>query len=168
MTSVANVLRSKTNRAVHTVHPSSSVFDAISIMSHEHIGALVVTCGGEVRGMLTERDYARKVILQDRSSRDTAVQEIMSTPVLYVQPSHTSEECMELMTEYHIRHLPVIEDGVLVGLVSIGDLVKNLIAEQQFAIDQLAGYVHGTNAEAVSMAVVHRTVSQPIPNMSHR
>lgn len=162
MTSVANILRSKTDRSVHTIHPSSSVFDAISVMSRERIGALVVTCAGEVRGMLTERDYARKVILQDRSSRNTAVQDIMSAPVRYVQPSHTAEECMELMTQYRIRHLPVIEDGVLIGFVSIGDLVKNLIAEQQFAIDQLAGYVHGTGPETVSMGIAHRPASRQV------
>ncbi|CAB3791188.1 CBS domain-containing protein [Pararobbsia alpina] len=167
MASVAQVLKSKTNRSFHTVPSSATVFDAIVVMSREGIGALVVTCGCHVCGMVTERDYARKVILQDRSSRNTTIHEIMSTPVRFVRPSQTSDECMRLMTDHRIRHLPVIEDGVLIGLVSIGDLVKNLIAEQQFAIDQLAAYVHGTSLDAVSMAITHRPAFRQILDMSH-
>jgi CBS domain-containing protein len=121
-------------------------------MSHKGIGALVVTCGGEVVGMVTERDYARKVVLRDQSSRNTAVREIMSRAVRYVRPSQTSDECMALMTEHHIRHLPVIDNGLLLGLVSIGDLVKTLIAEQQFAIDQLELYVRGGHQQAAPVA----------------
>ncbi len=108
----------------------------------------MVTCGTEVCGIVTERDYARKVILQDRSSRSTPVRDIMSTAVRYVRPAQTSDECLALMNEHRIRHLPVIENGILIGLVSIGDLVKNLIAEQQFAIDQLEVYVRGATHEA--------------------
>jgi signal-transduction protein with cAMP-binding, CBS, and nucleotidyltransferase domain len=104
--------------------------------------------------MVTERDYARKVILQDRSSRNTPVADIMSTAVRYVRSTQTSDDCMALMTEHRIRHLPVIDGGVLVGLVSIGDLVKNLIEEQQFEIDQLEVYVRGGSAETARTAVL--------------
>ncbi|MDE1180459.1 CBS domain-containing protein [Paraburkholderia sp.] len=143
MTTVAQLLKSKADSAFHTIDAAASVFEAIASMSRNGIGALVVTRGAEVCGIVTERDYARKVILQDRSSRSTQVDEIMSRAVRYVNPQQTSDECMALMAAHHIRYLPVIERGVLVGLVSIGDLVKNLIAEQQFAIDQLEFYVHG-------------------------
>lgn len=149
MASVAHVLKSKIDRSFYTIDATASVFDAIALMSHVRIGALVVTRGAQVCGMVTERDYARKVILLDRSSRNTPVRDIMSTAVRYVRSTQTSDECMALMTEHRIRHLPVIDGGVLVGLVSIGDLVKNLIEEQQFAIDQLQVYVRGGNAEPV-------------------
>jgi CBS domain-containing protein len=143
MATVAQVLIEKADRTFHTIDAAASVYDALASMSQKGIGALVVTCGGEVVGMVTERDYARKVILQDQSSRSTAVRDIMSRAVRYARPAQTSDECMALMTEHRIRHLPVIDNGVLVGLVSIGDLVKTLIAEQQFAIDQLELYVRG-------------------------
>jgi CBS domain-containing protein len=143
MATVAQVLSEKANRTFHTIDASASVYDALASMSQKGIGALVVTCGGEVVGMVTERDYARKVVLQDRSSRNTVVSDIMSRAVRYVRSSQTSDECMVLMTEHRIRYLPVIDNGLLVGLVSIGDLVKTLIAEQQFAIEQLELYVRG-------------------------
>jgi CBS domain-containing protein len=149
---VAQVLSEKADRTFHIIDATASVYEAIASMSQKGIGALVVTCGGEVVGMVTERDYARKVILQDRSSRDTAVGDIMSRAVRYVRSSQTSDECMVLMTEHRIRHLPVIDNGVLVGLVSIGDLVKTLIAEQQFAIDQLELYVRGGYQQAPPVA----------------
>jgi CBS domain-containing protein len=152
MATVAQVLSEKADRTFHIIDATASVYEAIASMSQKGIGALVVTSSGEVVGMVTERDYARKVILQDRSSRDTAVGDIMSRAVRYVRSSQTSDECMVLMTEHRIRHLPVIDNGVLVGLVSIGDLVKTLIAEQQFAIDQLELYVRGGYQQASPVA----------------
>jgi len=119
------------------------VFDAIKLMAEKSIGALVVLEGGKVVGIITERDYARKVVLMSRSSKDAAVRDIMTTSVMYVLPNHTSEECMALMTEHRLRHLPVIERGKLVGLISIGDLVKDIISEQKFLIEQLAHYISG-------------------------
>jgi CBS domain-containing protein len=139
MATVTQVLKAKSDQAVHTIDASASVLDAISIMSQKSIGALVVTAASGVCGIVTERDYARKVVLQHRSSKDTLVRDIMT--------AEASEECMVLMTAHRIRHLPVIGgDGQLLGLVSIGDLVKTIIKEQQFAIDQLELYVHGGTA----------------------
>jgi CBS domain-containing protein len=152
MATVAKVLSEKADKTMHIIDASASVYDAVASMSQKGIGALVVTRGGEVVGMVTERDYARKVILQDRSSRNTAVGDIMSRALRYVRPSQTSDECMVLMTEHRIRHLPVIDNGLLFGLVSIGDLVKTLIAEQQFAIDQLELYVRGGYQQAAPVA----------------
>jgi IMP dehydrogenase len=143
MASVAQLLRSKVSRTVWSIEASASVYNAVAIMAHRRVGALVVAHEGHVAGIVTERDYARKIVLLERSSRDTPVSAIMSTAVRYVGPQQTTDECMALMTEHRIRHLPVIDHGLLVGLVSIGDLVKTLIAEQQFAIDQLELYVRG-------------------------
>ena len=148
MATVMQVLKAKPNRAVHMIDASASVFDAISVMSQKSIGALVVTTASGVCGIVSERDYARKVILQHRSSKDTLVRDIMTSVVRSVGPDETSDECMVLMTTHRIRHLPVIDgDGQLLGLISIGDLVKNIIEEQQFAINQLELYVHGGIAD---------------------
>jgi CBS domain-containing protein len=103
----------------------------------------VVLEGEKIVGMITERDYARKIVLMARSSKDTAVRDIMTTSVMYVVPGHTSEDCMVLMTEHRLRHLPVIDDGKLIGLISIGDLVKDIITEQKFIIQQLEHYISG-------------------------
>ncbi len=140
---VAEILREKANQSVVTVSPDSSVFDAIKTMAERGIGAVVVAQGDEVVGMLTERDYARKIVLQDRSSRTTLVREIMSDPVYYVRPEDTREHCMALMTERRFRHLPVIQDNKLVGLVSIGDLVSDVMKEQKFIITELERYISG-------------------------
>jgi len=113
------------------------------MMAEKHIGALVVTDGDNIAGIITERDYARKVVLMDRSSKDTPVGDIMSRAVRFVRLDQTSDECMALMTERRMRHLPVIDHERLVGMVSIGDLVKNIIAEQQFTIQQLEHYISG-------------------------
>ena len=110
------------------------------------IGALLVVDGDDIAGIVTERDYARKVVLQDRSSKATRVEEIMTAKVRYVEPSQSTDECMALMTEHRMRHLPVLDGGKLVGLISIGDLVKSVIADQQFTISQLEHYIHGTPA----------------------
>jgi len=143
MTTVAQILKSKRDQAVESISPEASVFEAVQKMAEKNIGALVVMEGGKVVGMVSERDYARKVALMARSSRDTPVRDIMSTPVMYVRPSHTNEECMALMTENRLRHLPVMEGERMVGLISIGDLVKDIISEQRFIIEQLEHYIAG-------------------------
>jgi CBS domain-containing protein len=143
MKSVAHILKSKPDPTVYTIAPTDSVFDALKLMAEKSIGALVVTEGEAVVGIITERDYARKVILMARSSKETAVREIMTSSVMYVRPDHTNEECMVLMTENRLRHLPVMDSGRLVGLISIGDLVKDIISEQKFIIEQLEHYITG-------------------------
>ena len=144
MTSVAQLLKTKPNNTtVFTVGADDSVYEAIKLMAEKGIGALVVTDGDSIAGIITERDYARKVVLMDRSSKATPVRDIMSKAVRFVRPDKTTEDCMALMTERRMRHLPVIDNDRLVGMVSIGDLVKNIIAEQQFTIQQLEFYIHG-------------------------
>jgi CBS domain-containing protein len=139
----ADLLKSKPHHTVHTVAPTSSVFDAVTLMADKDIGALLVMEGANVAGMITERDYARKIALMSRSSKETMVSEIMTSAVLYVSPDQTSDECMALMTENRVRHLPVMDGGKLVGIISIGDLVKGVISEQQFIIQQLEHYITG-------------------------
>lgn len=128
---------------VWSVTPEDSVYTAIELMADKSIGALVVLENEAVVGILSERDYARKVILRGRSSRDTPVKDIMSDKVVHTDPHKSIEECISLMSEKRIRHLPVIEDNRLVGLVSMGDLVKALIAKQQMLIEQLEHYISG-------------------------
>ncbi|WP_341319367.1 CBS domain-containing protein [Paraburkholderia sp. IMGN_8] len=147
MTSVAQLLKTKPNNTiVYTIGAADSVYEAIKLMAEKGIGALVVTDGDSIAGIVTERDYARKVVLMDRSSKETPVRDIMSKAVRFVRPDQTTEDCMALMTERRMRHLPVIDNDRLVGMVSIGDLVKNIIAEQQFTIQQLEFYIHGERA----------------------
>jgi len=143
MTTVAQILKSKRDQTVVTISPGASVFEAVQKMAERNIGALVVVENGKVVGVVTERDYARKVALMARTSRDTPVRDIMSAPVMYVRPSQTNEECMALMTENRLRHLPVMEGERMVGLISIGDLVKDIISEQRFIIEQLEHYIAG-------------------------
>ena len=143
MITVAQVLRSKGDAAVQTIDCRASVFEAMTLMAEKNIGALIVMEGAVIIGIVTERDYARKVALMGRSSKDTRVREIMSSPVMYVEPHQTNEECMALITEKRLRHLPVIDDGKLVGLISSGDLVKEIISEQSFIIEQLVHYITG-------------------------
>jgi len=143
MTTVAQILKSKADQSVATTSPEASVFEAVKLMAEKNIGALVVVEGGKVVGMVTERDYARKVALMARNSRDTPVRDIMSTRVMYVRPNQTNEECMALMTENRLRHLPVMEGERMVGLISIGDLVKDIISEQKMIIEQLEHYIAG-------------------------
>ncbi|HYS62660.1 MAG TPA: CBS domain-containing protein [Paraburkholderia sp.] len=144
MTSVAQLLKTKPNNTiVYTIGVDDSVYEAIRLMAEKGIGALVVTDGDSIAGIVTERDYARKVVLMDRSSKATPVRDIMSKAVRFVRPDQGTDDCMALMTERRMRHLPVIENDRLVGMVSIGDLVKNIIAEQQFTIQQLEFYIHG-------------------------
>ena len=143
MTTVAGILNAKANPAVHTIDPAASVFEAVQLMARENIGGLVVVERDRVVGIVTERDYARKVALMARASRDTPVRDIMTSPVMYVRSEQTSEECMALMTENRLRHLPVMDGGELIGLISIGDLVKDIISQQQFIIEQLEHYIAG-------------------------
>jgi len=128
---------------VWCVEPDATVFDALRRMAEKEVGALVVTEGAQVVGLISEREYARKVVLQGRTSSTTLVKEIMISPVVYIHRDQAIEECMSLMTEKRTRHLPVIEDGKLVGLISIGDIVKSIIADQRFLIEQLVRYVSG-------------------------
>jgi signal-transduction protein with cAMP-binding, CBS, and nucleotidyltransferase domain len=164
MATVKQVLQTKIDGAVWTLSPDASVFEALALMSKEGIGAVVITANGAqdgaLCGIVTERDYARKVVLLDRASRTTTIGEVMSAPVLWTDPRASTDECMSLMTERHLRHLPVIEAGRLVGLVSIGDLVRHLIEEQQFAIEQLETYVRGPRAEMPTCALTRRS---PLP-----
>jgi len=143
MTTVAEILRSKSNAMVFHVSPSDTVLDALRLMAEQGIGAVVVLEGEKLAGIFTERDYARKVALLRRSSSDTPVSDIMTRAVRYVHPTQTAEECMALMTENRLRHLPVLDDGRIVGLVSIGDLVKHVISQQQFVIAQMEQYITG-------------------------
>jgi CBS domain-containing protein len=142
MKRVKDVLDVK-GRDVWSIEPSASVYDAMKLMADKGIGALMVMEGAKVVGILSERDYARKVILQGRSSRTTEVREIMTARVVYARPDQNIEECMVLMTEKRIRHLPVMNEEQLLGVISIGDLVKSIIAEQKFIIEQLERYISG-------------------------
>ena len=140
---VGLVLTRKATDTIWYVTPEQSVFEAIEKMAEKGIGALLVMSEGKLVGILSERDYARKVILLARSSKDTPVHAIMTSSVMYVRFDNTTEECMRLMTENRLRHLPVMDGARLVGLVSIGDLVKDIISEQQFIIEQLEHYITG-------------------------
>ena len=143
MTIVAEILKSMPDQTVHNIAPGASVYDALRLMADKNIGALLVVEEGKIVGILSERDYARKVVLMDRSSKQTAVRDVMTSSVMYARPDQTNEECMALMTDNRLRHLPVIDKGRLLGLVSMGDLVKDIISEQQFTIDQLQHYIQG-------------------------
>lgn len=142
MTTVKQILDTK-GYAVWSIHPQESVFTAIQQMAEKEVGALVVLEGDAVVGIISERDYARKVILKGRSSRETAVRDIMTPHVICARLDQSIEECMTIVTERRIRHLPVLDSGRLVGIISIGDLVKTIIAEQQFIIEQLEHYING-------------------------
>jgi CBS domain-containing protein len=141
MQTVRHLLEGK-ERAVHAVDPQAPVLEAIRLMAQHHVGALLVMHDGETVGIISERDYARKVILLGRSSADTPVREIMSSPVITVTLMNTLDECMRLVTQRRVRHLPVVDEGRVIGMVSIGDLVKAVIEEQQHTIEQLESYIH--------------------------
>ena len=142
MSIVRNILQKKGN-AVHSISPDSSVYDALEELEEKNIGSLVVVENGKLIGVFTERDYARKVILKGRSSKETLVRDIMSSDPLFVNPHHTLEECMQLMTDKFIRHLPVLENDELVGVISIGDVVKYTIYEKDFIIENFEHYITG-------------------------
>ena len=140
---IQSLLKSKPSNVVLSVRPDQSVFEAIEKMAEQSVGALLILEQNKLLGIVTERDYARKVILRGRSSKDTAVREIMTSPVVYVTPQQSVDECMTLMTVHHFRHLPVVEDDRVVGIVSIGDLVKWIISGQAQTIQELEGYISG-------------------------
>jgi len=140
---IGALLTSKEENRVISIEPGQSVFDAIEKMAEHSVGALLVISGGRLIGILSERDYARKVILKGHSSRETTVSQIMTTPVIFVSPHHTVDECMALMTKHRFRHLPVIEADIILGVVSIGDLVKWIISDQAQTIHELEGYITG-------------------------
>ena len=146
MTTVADILRSKRSDAIFSVSPSDTMLTAIQRMAEKGIGALIVLDGNQIAGIVTERDYARKIALQGKSSTTTPVSEVMTSKVHCVVPAQTSEECMSLMTTHRIRHLPVINaQREMLGMISIGDIVKEIISAQQFTIQQLEHYISGSH-----------------------
>ena len=140
MKTVRQLLQLK-GAGVISIAPEASVLEALKLMAERDVGALIVLDGDRLVGMLSERDYARKIILHGKSSKETTIREIMTDKVFHVEPSQTVEQCMQLMTERHIRHLPVLEGDKVVGVISIGDAVKEVISEQQFTIKQLVDYI---------------------------
>jgi CBS domain-containing protein len=140
MITVRELLENK-GGVVLTIAPADSVFDAIKTMADKSVGALVVMDGSDLVGIITERDYARKIVLKGRSSKKTACRNIMTADVLVVSPERTLDECMALMTDKHIRHLPVIDGDRLIGLISIGDCIKAIVSKQEFIIEQLENYI---------------------------
>ena len=142
MTTIRQLLQGK-GPQVTTIRPDDSVYEAIEKMAKENIGSLIVMDGGRLVGIVTERHYARNIALKGRVSATTPVRDVMDSNVLYADPNQSVEECMAIMTDKRVRHLPVIEKGKIIGLVSIGDLVKNVISNQKFIIDQLEHFIHG-------------------------
>jgi len=143
METVRHLLQVKGNQ-VWSIQPGASVYEALERMAERDIGALLVMEGDSLEGIFSERDYARKIALHGKSSAETPVSDVMTPEVLCIGPDHRIENCMALMTEKHIRHLPVLEEGKVVGVISIGDVVKEVIAEQEFVIEQLENYITGT------------------------
>ena len=143
MTVVAEILKAKPEGLVHSIAPTATVLQALQSMADLRFGALLVMQNNAIVGILTEHDYARKIALMGRTSVSTLVSDVMTQDVMYVQPTQTSEECMALMTENRLRHLPVVEDGAVLGMISIGDLVKDIISEQKFIIEQMKHYISG-------------------------
>ena len=146
MQTVRGLLDTK-GREVWSVNPDDSVYSALERMAEKNIGALLVCEDDRVVGIFSERDYARKVVLHGLVSRDVPVHQVMTTDVITVAPAHTLEECMALMTNRHDRHLPVLEEDRLVGVISIGDVVKAVISEQQFVIDEMTNYISGSRSK---------------------
>jgi CBS domain-containing protein len=142
MKSVAELLKAKPSRVV-AVKPEQSVLDAIKVLATEDVGAVIVMSGARLVGIMSERDYTRKVVLKGRASDSTRVEEIMTSSVVVVSPRTKARECMALMTEKNIRHLPVVEEGRVVGMISIRDIVSDIIADQDFTIEQLEHYISG-------------------------
>ena len=143
MITVGHILQEKGNR-IWSVAPDAMVYDALTLMAEKNLGAVFVMDRAKIAGIFSERDYARKVVLKGKSSRETPVREIMTIDVLFVRPSHSIEECMALMTDKRIRHLPVMDGERIAGVISIGDVVKAIISEHKFVIKQLEDYISGT------------------------
>ncbi len=143
MSTSAHQLISDKGYELYSVSPDTMVYDAINLMNEAKVGALLVMEGNKMAGIISERDYTRKVILETRSSHETAVREIMTSKVLTVTPDQSIEDCMKIMSENHIRHLPVAENGEPIGVLSVMDVVKNIISEKEFVIDQLEHYISG-------------------------
>ena len=143
MITVRHILEGKGGQ-IWSVSPDTTVYDALKLMAEKNLGAVLVLSGNKLMGIFSERDYARKIILKGKSSRETAVEEIMTPDVVTVEARNSIEECMGLMTNKRIRHLPVIENEKIVGVVSIGDIVKAIISEQEYTIKQLENYITGT------------------------
>ncbi len=142
MKSIKQLLNNKESDLL-TIHPDNTVYDAVKSMADHHVGSLVVMDSGKLVGIITERDYSRNIILKGKSSKDTPIKDIMTRNVLCVTPSKTVDEAMALMTDKHVRHLPVVEDNTVIGIISIGDLVKAIISEQKHIIKQLEHYING-------------------------
>jgi CBS domain-containing protein len=140
MKTVRDLLKAK-GRDLWSVTPETTVYDTLRLMADKNIGAVLILDGGQTVGIFTERDYARQVILKGKASKDTPVHEVMTTRVVFVRPEQTIEDCMALMTDKRCRHLPVLDEGRLVGVLSIGDVVKAVISEKQFIIEQLENYI---------------------------
>ncbi len=141
MKTVKQILQSKTRGGILSISPDATVYDALKLMAEKEVGALLVMEADKVVGIISERDYARKVILHGKSSKEIHVSDIMTSKIVYVNTAQTVDECMALMTDKHIRHLPVYEGDRLVGVVSIGDLVKEAISEREYIIKQLESYI---------------------------
>ena len=145
MTVVAEILKSKPDASVQTIAPTDAVLKALQCMADKGIGALLVMEGDAIVGIFTERDYARKIALMGRTSAATLVSDVMTSAVRFVRPDQSSEQCMQMMSTGRLRHLPVVDGGKLVGMISIGDLVKDIISEQKFIIEQLENYITGSH-----------------------
>lgn len=143
MRNAADILREKQNAEVYSISPEATVYEALTIMADKDIGALLVLENGKLAGLFSERDYARKVILRGRHSQDTPVREVMSADVVTVDPNRNLQECLELITYHRVRHLPVMENDRVAGIISIGDIVKGIVTHHEFMIEQLEDYIKG-------------------------
>tara|TARA_B100001013_G_scaffold338405_1_gene259344 strand:+ start:384 stop:818 length:435 start_codon:yes stop_codon:yes gene_type:complete len=144
MTTIAQLLNAK-GKQIWSVEPKATIFEALEIMSEKGIGALLVMEDGKLKGIFSERDYARKVILKGKSSKETPVGELMTKKVFYIDPQKTTNDCMAMMTAKRIRHVPVIEDNQVIGIVTIGDVVNQIISEQEVTINHLENYITGSH-----------------------
>ncbi len=147
---VREILKSKPSSAVRTIETGETTYRAMELMTEHNIGSVLVLQNERVIGIVSERDCARKILLGERSSSEVVVDEVMTSPVLYVEPDETAEGCMALMTDRRVRHLPVLEHGSLVGLISIGDIVKTIVADREFLIEQLMHYITGSHPTNLS------------------